>query len=394
MDENVIEIEWSIMDENIVEIDCSRFTSTDASISESKHSEGFVHIPMQKREAWAERLLNSDETELYTGKISPSLEADECVRSNECTTKGDSNMQRNHEEFIICKKCLSNRNEFEKDITAAPGPPIFPLESFPSRKEICICAKDRSFDGNFNKTNIIKPLAIQAGVEHGTNRYTVFDLPDEIMLKIFSYFTRTDLCRYVAPVCQTWLAYARDSTLWEEITEAEFRNVTSALLVKVITSWCSLLKVLDLKGRSNLDKSDIRAIFSSCPLIEKLSFAFCDQVNDEIMKLFSDSCPNLRYINLEGCRISDAALIYLFGKPIQGLNVSHCNMISDEGVIFVAKNFDRLSSLDLDGVQWISQDSIEVLVSLHAVNLTEMVLDGAELMDNSIEILSQCCNIR
>ena len=382
------------MDEDVIEIDCSRFSSTGNSIPDSKHSEGSLHIPMQKREAWTESHTNCVETELHTGKLSPFFEENESLRSSKCTTEEDSNTQRDHEEFIICKKCLSNRNEFEKDNTAAPDQPISPPESFTSRKEICICVKDGSFDGNFNQASISKPLAIQAGDQHEINRYTVFDLPDEIMLKIFSYFTRTDLCRYVAPVCQTWLAYARDSTLWEEVTEAEFRNVNSTLLVKVITSWCSLLKVLDLKGRSNLDESDISAIFSSCPLIESLSFAFCDQVNDEIMKLFSNSCPNLRFVNLEGCKISDTALIYLFGKPIQGLNVSHCNMISDEGVIFVAKNFDRLSSLDLDGVQWISQDSIEVLVSVHAITLTEIVLDGAELMDNSIELLSQCYNIR
>ena len=380
------------MDEEDIEIDCSLFASEDMSAIEKTIVDS-IHKPRQQRQAWPEIELKPTEKEFNNGKTLISSESNGCVRSNEFAFDSESSASKNEEEFTICKKCLSNRNEFESsDNNGAQRKTS--AENSNSKKEICICVVTNGFNDLFNEVDHTGPFSFHTEVERRTNCYTIFDLPDEIMLKVFSYFSHFELCRYVAPVCETWLAYARDSTLWEEITEAEFQNVSSDLLVKVITSWCSLLKVLDLKGRTDIGGSDLKAIFSSCPLIETLSFAFCDQINDEMMKLLSDNCPNLKYVNFEGCKISDSSLIYLFGKPIHSLNVSHCNMISDEGLIFIAKNFKHLCSLDLDGVQWISQVSVEVLVDLHADNLIEVTLDGADLTDDSIRMLSKCCNIR
>ena len=378
------------MDEEDIEIDCSLFSSEDESANE-KRTVDSTHKP---RQAWSEREeLKPTEKELKNGKTFTPTETNGYVWPDKVACDSKASASKNQEEFTICKKCLSNRNEFEKSDNTGTQRKIS-AEKSTARKEICICAVTNGFNELFNEVDNTGPFSCHTEVQQRTNSYNIFDLPDEIMLKIFSYFSRSELCRYVAPVCKTWLAYARDSTLWIEITEGEFQSVPSDLLVKVITSWCSLLKVLDLKGRTDIDGSDLKAIFGSCPLIENLSFAFCDQINDEMMKLLSDNCPNLKYVNFEGCKISDSSLIYLFGKPIHGLNVSHCNMISDEGLIFIAKNFKQLCSLDLDGVQWISQDSIEVLVDLHAYDLIDVTLDGADLTDNSIMILSKCCNVR
>ena len=369
------------MEEEDMEIDCSLFLRMSKPGNENLYSDP---KPRNQRQAWVETHESKS--------LESELDYDRIVISPE-ENNVEANYLKSTENFTICKKCLSNRNEFEKDIDAEKL--ALPGENLSSRKEICICVMgDESTDKLMNEMDCNGLLAFHSEEEHRTTIFTIFDLPDEIMLKIFSYFSRTELCRYVAPVCETWLAYARDSTLWEEITEKEFRNVATDLLVKVIISWCSLLKVLDLKGRTDIDENSLRAIFASCPLIENISLAFCDQINDQMMKLFSDNCPNLKFVNFEGCKISDSSLIYLFGKPIHGLNLSHCNMISDEGLIFIANNFDKLSSLNLDGVQWISQASIEILVNLHAQNLTEVVLDGADLTDDSIRLLSQCYNVR
>ena len=140
--------------------------------------------------------------------------------------------------------------------------------------------------------------------------------------------------------------------------------------------------------------NDFEAVFKSCPQIETISFAFCPQVNDNVLKLFSQNCSHLKYVNLEGCNISDASLMYFFGKPIHGLNLSHCNLISDEGLVFLAKNFRDLSCINLDGIQWITSTSIDVLTSLHADHLLQIILDGAELTDDSIRILSRCTMTR
>ena len=316
---------------------------------------------------------------------------------NEALTPVNASSHENNENvenFSICNKCLSNRSsEFESCEGSSKKLQNCELNS---SKEICICAKSQASNVNtsLDEDYIVNSKSDLQEISDQKQCYNISDLPDEIILKIFSYFTPTELCRYVAPVCVSWLTFARDGTLWEEITEKEFKDVSSDLLVKVITSWCSLLRSVDFKGRSDLTLNDFEAVFRSCPQIETISFAFCPQVNDNVLKLFSQNCSHLKYINLEGCNISDASLMYFFGKPIHGLNLSHCNLISDEGLVFLAKNFRDLSCVNLDGIQWITSASIDVLSSLHADHLVQIVLDGAELTDDSIRILSRCTMTR
>lgn len=323
----------------------------------------------------------------------PNSSFDDLIPVN-TSSASNHECNENVENFSICNKCLSNRSsEFESPEASSNK---LQNDELNSSKEICICAKNQS--SNLNTTLDVDYLVNSASdlqeISEQKQCCNISDLPDEIILKVFSYFTPTELCRYIAPVCVSWLTFARDGTLWEEITEKEFKDVSSDLLVKVITSWCSLLRSVDFKGRSEMTISDFEAVFKSCPQIETISFAFCPQVNDNILKLFSQNCSHLRYVNLEGCNVSDASLMYFFGKPIHGVNLSHCNLISDEGLVFLAKNFRDLSCVNLDGIQWITSASIDILTSLHADHLVQIVLDGAELTDDSIRLLSRCTMTR
>jgi len=44
------------------------------------------------------------------------------------------------------------------------------------------------------------------------------DLPDEILLKILSYFGPEDLCCIIAKVCERWNILAKDKTLWKTLS--------------------------------------------------------------------------------------------------------------------------------------------------------------------------------
>lgn len=377
------------MDEDEIDKDCFPVTTAYSTGNETINADEGCR-PKQfckpQQNAWCENHSLPYLEELENCTLNEKHEGKELnVAARKQNDKNNDN-----EDFSICKRCLSNRIEFEGEDEDVPKD-----ENLISSKQICICVMDEKSENCLNKfTNIFSsnppPLVRDMTEVEACN---VLDLPDEVILNIFSYFSPTELCRYVAPVCSKWLAYARDSTLWEEISEKEFRSIPTELLVKVITSWCCLLRVLDLKGRTDMSKDDFEYILQSCPHIETLSLAFCDQVNDEILKILCNYCCNLKYVNFEGCKISDSSLIHLFGKPIHGLTLSHCN-ISDEGIIFIANNFKKIISLDVDGIQWITQSSLEVLATLHGEHLAEITLDGADLLDDSIRILSQCKGIR
>jgi len=44
------------------------------------------------------------------------------------------------------------------------------------------------------------------------------DLPDEILLKILSYFRPEDLCCIIAKVCERWNILAKDKLLWKNLS--------------------------------------------------------------------------------------------------------------------------------------------------------------------------------
>jgi len=47
---------------------------------------------------------------------------------------------------------------------------------------------------------------------------SINDLPDEIILKIFSYFEPEDLCLNTAKVCKRWNVLAKDVVLWKRLS--------------------------------------------------------------------------------------------------------------------------------------------------------------------------------
>jgi hypothetical protein len=44
------------------------------------------------------------------------------------------------------------------------------------------------------------------------------DLPDEILLHIFSYFGPEELCFIIANVCKRWKVLAKDKVLWKNLS--------------------------------------------------------------------------------------------------------------------------------------------------------------------------------
>jgi len=44
------------------------------------------------------------------------------------------------------------------------------------------------------------------------------DLPEEILLKIFSHFGPEDLCFVIGKVCEKWNVLAKDKLLWKTLS--------------------------------------------------------------------------------------------------------------------------------------------------------------------------------
>ena len=219
-------------------------------------------------------------------------------------------------------------------------------------------------------------------------------LPDEIKIRIFSFLTEREICRYVAPVCESWLQYSKDSTLWKSILYKDFKDVESHLLVNVILSCCQNITVLELNKRDDITFEEFCKIFQCCPHIEILSLTFCIQVTKETLCLLPVYCKKLHTISLEGCRICDEWFYSLYGLPIKSISLPFCYQVSDEGALFLVNNFKNLVEINLDGIQWITERFIEKLVKYHFQTLEKIHLDGENLTDYAINLICQCQKLR
>jgi hypothetical protein len=62
---------------------------------------------------------------------------------------------------------------------------------------------------------------------------SINDLPDEIILKILSYFGPEELIFNIAEVCEKWNALSRDVTLWKETCYSCDQNSDISRVFKV-----------------------------------------------------------------------------------------------------------------------------------------------------------------
>ena len=180
-------------------------------------------------------------------------------------------------------------------------------------------------------------------------------LPDEVLLKIFSYFSNQDLCVYVTPVCSKWRELARDNSLWHELDFSNMPHLSTLNFLWVLRR-APLLRKIIVRGRQSILTPEIAIFTECCPHLQEIDFGFCDNINRHGIQCVADNCPDLVKLNVEGCdNIDHTCLRYIIKcKHLTHMNFSHCVAIQDAGISFIAKNMDKIVSINLDGMNFIT----------------------------------------
>lgn len=220
-------------------------------------------------------------------------------------------------------------------------------------------------------------------------------LPDEILTKIFSYLSLKELSCFVRVVCKRWLYVSCTEILWSKLTAEDIKDleeVAPSALVQFVSLNTSSLKYLLL---DNCYDIPIHTLAKMVPNLRELSLAFCSQVNKLLLQTFSEHCPGITALNLEGCEeITHDCLTLFSGHIISRLNLSHCNHLTDDSLIFIINTFWNIKDLNLDGVQWISDDAVRLLLENCKETLRYLWLDGENLTDHALTMLGRCNNLR
>ncbi|XP_046582063.1 F-box/LRR-repeat protein 2-like isoform X1 [Haliotis rubra] len=215
-------------------------------------------------------------------------------------------------------------------------------------------------------------------------------LPEEMLLKIFSYFSPKELCQYVAPVCRRWRVLAYEPTLWtcleiDPSWEVSIEDIT-ALLERV-----SGVRDLSLHARNDVTYLEVFNYLKHCDHLTELDLGLCDSINIHVIQCIVKFCPLMKNINVEGCSKIDFECVKLLAslRHLSHLNLSHCRLENDS-ILLLAYSIDSIVSFNVDGVSWITDDGVVPLCERHKSSLKHLELDGEELTDRSMSAVAKC----
>ena len=250
------------------------------------------------------------------------------------------------------------------------------------------------------------------------SRFPLEDLPDEIILKIFSFLDRKHLFR-VSLVSKRTYNISQDCSMSERWLEINFWNKTlpTSLLEKVLIKGCKYLilqhatlegnlrltkrtslKYLDISDPIQAGQGVLNQILASCYSLEKLwliNFYKWESININVMSV--QNGQTLQVLNMIGCRRLNLDKI----KPLMDncvqlkeLNLKLATDITEEAVDYLVNNLTpNIERLSL-GFLWklIGDHEIKILVSrckkLNSLYLMETRIGNDSLM-NIIENLQE-----
>lgn len=239
-------------------------------------------------------------------------------------------------------------------------------------------------------------------------------LPNEILLFIMSYLNVNELSS-LSETCRRLWSVTADNKLWTNLSLSPFRESVDDRMMQILfhrkfksitrQKCCSnidfpdimpkdtnilrvkryILKHLDLARCSNITDKSIYMLSrnSGCsPFLLHLNLSQCTKITDkslmdlasstENMGKYSTGCPNLVFLNLTHCSITDIGLNYLAKgcKKLKDLRLRSCDSIKTLKCLWTEKMI--LENLDIGLCSGIEErDIIEIL--LVKEGLTELL---------------------
>ena len=220
-------------------------------------------------------------------------------------------------------------------------------------------------------------------------------LPDEIILKVFTYLDMRDLI-YSGQVSKRLQVISKDESLWQKINLYQ-KVVPPEFLQKVISNGCKYLSLVNAKlsedseGIFNLTKrksqlkylelTNFRAnsqvfeeLMCSCQSLEKFSFSCYDvpydsyhSLNSKMIESFCiENGKSLQILDLTWCTGLDLISVYLIVDncvELKELNLEYCNL-TEESVTYLVNNLTKkIQKLSLAGLDNVRDDHLEALVN-------------------------------
>jgi hypothetical protein len=227
----------------------------------------------------------------------------------------DTSVERDLNARAICteRKLVCS----QKNIMDLPSELMLQIFSYFSVSDLCqrlasVCMK---WSDLARHPSLRKELSFSKGISTFKLRTNIMDLPPELMLQIFSYLSLRDICQSVAPVCTKWSILARHPCLRQVLYFYEDISTSNAL--KLLRG-SPLLRRLRLRGRRDSD-AILQQVFESNRLIETIEMIRCRgsvntfEVNGDILGKIIEECTKFS-LYIVGTNVKSVEFYTLLGR--------------------------------------------------------------------------------
>eukprot|EP00092_Neocalanus_flemingeri_P106435 GFUD01136569.1.p1 GENE.GFUD01136569.1~~GFUD01136569.1.p1 ORF type:complete len:503 (+),score=118.76 GFUD01136569.1:59-1567(+) len=239
----------------------------------------------------------------------------------------------------------------------------------------------------------------------------IYSLPQEIWLKILQQLKSSELC-VIGLVSKGFLNLTRDPSLWPELCLVGDAIGETSSVVNLI-SRCSHLSEISITSRDDISDL-ILALSNSCHQLKHLEVKYCQPLTYTDLSDLSTGCSKLETINLEGtgclngdgdthemegsnkCYCGDSlSFSILFGefKHLTHLNLFLCRNLHSKGLEFLAEYCDHLERLNIDEINYLSDESVNRFIELRGKKIKKLWIDGESLSDESFGNFEKMTNL-
>ena len=169
------------------------------------------------------------------------------------------------------------------------------------------------------------------------------EMPHELTLRILQFLKPKEIVRCSA-VSKGWYDMCFDGQLWAVLNASEFyKDIPSETLIKILTSAGPFVRDLNLRGcvqmrdywgnesqkitdvcrnletfsieGCRIDKSSVHYFLLRNPRLVSINMSGLTTLNNSALKIISQSCPKLEYLDISWCSHIDAKGVF---KVVQG----------------------------------------------------------------------------
>ncbi|XP_049833700.1 F-box/LRR-repeat protein 2-like [Schistocerca gregaria] len=200
------------------------------------------------------------------------------------------------------------------------------------------------------------------------------DVPNEILLEIFSRCSVEDLVLNIQHVNSRWRSLARHPNLWQNLAFFPERSTSVKKIVTVLRAAPYLHSVILV---ANVEHSVIETLCECCPKIKSLQFYDTRPVTVVMLKMLLASLPNIEYLTLRSMDIDSEDFGYILSKfdKVRYLSLLHTFYTGSTLMRHLADGCKSLEYLRLDGIE-VRDDSILYFIAKKGSQLKGLVLDG------------------